>query len=260
MIEVIGIKVKDEMIQYFDPQELDLNKGDLCVVEIEEGVSELGEVLTEIKIISPQEIKGRLRKVVRKLGKEDLEQLKLNKSKEKEAFMVCLKKIEEMELQMKLVKVEYNFDRSKAIFFFCADNRIDFRDLVKDLAHELKTRIEMRQIGVRDEAKMIGSFGHCGRPLCCATFLKEFSPVSMQMVKVQNLASNPAKLSGACSRLMCCLKYEYNFYKENVKKFPRIGSKIKVNEEMGTVIEANIVKGAYKVKFDDGRETEVQVY
>lgn len=260
MIEVIGIKFKEETIHYFDPQEIDLNKGDLCVVETDEGSSEIGEVATEIKIVSPQEIKGKLKKVIRKLGKEDLDQMKNNKKSERDAFLVCLKKIDQMELQMKLVKVEYNLDCSKAIFYFCAENRIDFRELVKDLAHELKTRIEMRQIGVRDEAKIIGSFGHCGRPLCCATFLKEFSPVSMQMVKVQNLASNPVKLSGACSRLMCCLKYEYNFYRENAKKFPRIGSKAKVGEIMGTVMEVNIIKGTYKVKFEDGKESEVQVY
>ncbi|OIN96701.1 hypothetical protein AUJ66_05510 [Candidatus Desantisbacteria bacterium CG1_02_38_46] len=260
MAEVIGIKLKEELTQYFDPQGLDLNKGDLCIVEGEEDSSEIGEVFTEIKIISPQEVRGKLKKVLRKLGKEDIEQLKMNKIKEKESFALCLKKIKEIELQMKLVKVEYNFDRSKAIFYFCSDDRIDFRELVKDLAHELKTRIEMRQIGVRDKAKMIGSFGHCGRPLCCMTFLKEFSPVSMQTVKVQNLASNPSKLSGVCGRLMCCLKYEYNFYRENTKKFPRVGTRAKVKEEIGIVSDVNIIKGTYKVKFEDGREVEVQVY
>jgi cell fate regulator YaaT (PSP1 superfamily) len=260
MAEVVGIKLKEEMVQYFDPQGLDLNKGDLCITEGEEGSSEIGEVITEIKIITPQEVHGKLKRVLRKLGKEDLEQLKLNKIKEKDVFRLCQRKIKEAELDMKLIKVEYNFDRSKAIFYFCSENRIDFRELVKDLAHEMRTRIEMRQIGVRDEAKMIGSFGHCGRSLCCATFLKEFSPVSMQMVKVQNLASNPSKLSGACGRLMCCLKYEYNFYRENSKKFPRIGTKTKVKDETGIVNEVNIVKGTYKVKFEDGREVDVQVY
>jgi len=259
MTEIIGVKLREELIQYFDPQGFDLNKGDLCIVEGEEGSSEIGEVFTEIKIISPQEVRGKLKKVLRKLGKEDLEQVKLNKTKEKEAFVLCLRKIKEAELPMKLAKVEYNFDCSKAIFYFCSDGRIDFRELVKDLAHELKARIEMCQIGVRDEAKMVGSFGHCGRALCCMTFLKEFSPVSMQMVKVQNLASNPSKLSGTCGRLMCCLKYEYNFYKENSKKFPRIGARAKVKEEIGIVNEVNIVKGSYKVKFEDGREVEVQV-
>ena len=260
MAEVIGIKLKEELIQYFDPQGLDLNKGDLCIVEGEEDSSEIGEVFTEIRIISPQEIRGKSKKVIRKLTKEDMEQLKLNKIREKEVFALCRKKLKEMELQMKLVDVEYNFDCSKAIFYFCSEGRVDFRELVKDLAHELKTRIEMRQIGVRDEAKMIGSFGHCGRPLCCMKFLKEFSPVSMQMVKVQNLASNPTKLSGVCGRLMCCLKYEYDFYKENIKKFPRIGTRAKVKEEIGIVNEVNIIKGIYKVKFEDGREVEVQVY
>jgi len=260
VVEVIGIKLKEELVQHFDPQGLDLNKGDLCIVEGEEDSSEIGEVFTEIKIVSPQEIRGKLKKVLRKLGREDLEQLKANKIREKEAFTLCLKKIKEMKLQMKLVKVEYNFDCSKAIFYFCSEDRIDFRELVKDLAHELRTRIEMKQIGVRDEAKMIGSFGHCGRPLCCMTFLKEFSPVSMQIVKVQNLASNPSKLSGACGRLMCCLKYEYNFYRENSKKFPRVGTRAKVKEEIGIVSEVNIIKGTYKVKFEDGREVEVQVY
>lgn len=260
MAEVIGIKLKEELVQHFDPQGLDLNKGDLCIVEGEEDSYEIGEVFTEIKIISGQEIHGKLKKVLRKLGKEDLEQLKHNKVNEKEAFVLCLRKIKEAELQMKLVRVEYNFDRSKAIFYFCSEGRVDFRELVKDLAHELKTRIEMRQIGVRDEAKMVGSFGHCGRSLCCMSFLKEFSPVSMHMVKVQNLASNPSKLSGACGRLMCCLKYEFTFYKENSKKFPRVGTKAKVKEEIGIVSEVNIVKGTYKVKLEDGREAEVQVY
>lgn len=260
MSEVVGIKLKDELVQYFDPQGIDLNKGDLCIVEGEEGSSETGTVFTDIRIVSSQEVRGRIKNVLRKLSKEDLEQIKINRKKAKDAFTVCKMAIRNRELPMKLIKVEYKFDRSKAVFYFYSEGRVDFRELVKDLAHELKTRIEMRQVGVRDEAKMIGDFGHCGRSLCCKTFLKEFNPISMQMVKAQNLASNPAKLSGTCGRLMCCLSYEYNFYKEMSKKFPRMGTKAKVKDEVGTVKEVNIIKGTYKVKFEDGRETEVQVY
>jgi len=259
MAEIVGIKVRD-MVQYFDPQGLDLNKGDLCIIEGEGDSEEIGEVFTEIRIVSDQEVRSSLKRVLRKLSQEDIEQLKANKEREKEAFSIALRMIKARELPMKLIKVEYNFDRTRAIFYFYSEGRIDFRELVKDLAHELKTRIEMRQIGVRDEAKMVGSFGHCGRPLCCMLFLKEFTPVSMQMVKVQNLSSNPAKLSGACGRLMCCLQYEYKFYKEMAKKFPRVGTRAKVKEEIGFVSEINITKGTYKVKFEDGREVEVQVY
>ena len=261
MTEVIGVKFKDELVRYFDPQGLDLNKGDVCILEgDEDGSSEIGKIFTEIRMVNPGEIKGRLKKVLRKLSHEDLEQMKKNKEREKQAFLVCLKAVKDRELPMKLIKVEYKFDSSKATFYFYSEGRVDFRELVKYLAHELRTRIEMHQVGVRDEAKMMGGYGHCGRPLCCITFLKEFNPISMQMVKVQNLASNPSKLSGSCGRLMCCLNYEYDIYREMFRKFPRIGSKVKVKEETGTVTDVNIVKGAYKVKFDDGREIEVKVY
>jgi len=261
MAELIGVKFKDELVRYFDPQGIDLNKGDLCIVEgEEEGSSEIGNVSTEIRIVSANEIKGRLKKVLRKLSQEDIEQMKINKGREKNAFLVCQKAIKNRDLPMKLIKVEYKFDHSKATFSFYSEGRIDFRELVKDLAHELRTRIEMHQVGVRDEARMVGGYGHCGRPLCCITFLKEFNPISMQMVKVQNLASNPSKLSGSCGRLMCCLNYEYNIYREMFKKFPKIGTKAKAEEEVGTVVEVNIMKGIYKVKLADGREVEVKVY
>ena len=259
MAEIIGVKIKD-IVQYYDPQGIDLNKQDLCIVEGENDSQEIGEVFNAIRIVSTQEIKGPLKKVLRKLTKEDIAQLKNNRVKEKESFGVCQRMIKAREMPMKLIKVEYNFDRSKATFFYYSEGRVDFRELVKDLAHELKTRVEMRQIGVRDEARMIGSFGHCGRPLCCMMFLKEFTPVSMQMVKAQNLTSNPAKLSGTCGRLMCCLQYEYKFYKEMAKRFPKPGTRAKVKEEIGFVSEVNISKGTYKVKLEDGREVEVQVY
>jgi cell fate regulator YaaT (PSP1 superfamily) len=189
--------------------------------------------------------------VIRIATPEDHAQLKENEEKSKKAFEICLQKIKQHQLEMKLVDVEYTFDRSKIIFYFTADGRIDFRELVKDLAAVFKTRIELRQIGVRDEAKMLGGLGPCGRPLCCATFLGEFEPVSIKMAKEQNLSLNPAKISGICSRLMCCLKYESTSYRDAKSDLPLVGGKVRIDGAEGTILETYPVKESVLVQFEN---------
>jgi cell fate regulator YaaT (PSP1 superfamily) len=257
MVEVVGVRFKESgKVYYFNPQGLDLNLGDFCIVEIEKGLG-FGEVVAETKMLGEKEVIQPLRKVLRKANEEDYAQLKENKKKEREARALCLKKIENLELGMKLVRAKYNFDRSKIVFYFTADSRVDFRELVKELAHNLKVRIELRQIGVRDEAKMLGGFGSCGHPLCCAAFLKNFEPVSLRMVKEQNLALDSFKLSGLCGRLRCCLKYEYEAYKKMRKGLPKAGQKVKIKKKSGKVIEVNILKKTAILEFEDGKRKEV---
>ena len=198
-----------------------------------------------------------LKKVLRLATAEDEVQLRENNEKEQKAFGICLEKIAKHNLEMKLVDVEYTFDRSKIIFYFTADGRVDFRELVKDLATVFKTRIELRQIGVRDEAKMLGGLGPCGRPLCCATFLGEFEPVSIKMAKEQNLSLNPVKISGICSRLMCCLRYESSSYRDNKADLPLTGSRVRVDGKEGKIVETNQAKESLVVRFDDGSRKEV---
>ena len=208
MIKVVGVRFKKAgKIYYFDPSDLNVKKGDFVVVETARGI-EFGECVIGIKEILETDIVAPLKSVIRIAEEEDINKHKDNKVKEKDALEICLKKIEEHGLNMKLIDVEYTFDNNKVIFYFTADGRVDFRELVKDLATIFKTRIELRQIGVRDEAKMLGGLGPCGRPLCCSTFLGDFASVSIKMAKEQNLSLNPTKISGICGRLMCCLNYE----------------------------------------------------
>lgn len=211
---VIGVRFKPAgKIYYFDPDNYEITGNDKVIVETARGI-EFGHVVVGPREINENEIVQPLKKVLRVASGEDVEQVKVNEAKEKEAFQVCLDKIIEHNLPMKLIEVEYTFDNSKIIFFFTAEGRVDFRELVKDLASVFRTRIELRQIGVRDEAKMLGGIGACGRVLCCHSFLGDFDPVSIKMAKEQSLSLNPAKISGICGRLMCCLKYENDVYVE----------------------------------------------
>lgn len=256
MITVVGVRFKKAgKIYYFDPDEFDINKDDYVVVETARGV-EFGHVIVGPKQVTEEEIVPPLKKVLRVAEEEDFIIHQNNKDKAQEAFKICQQKIEEHNLEMKLVDVEYTFDNNKVIFYFTADGRVDFRELVKDLAAIFKTRIELRQIGVRDEAKMIGGLGPCGKPVCCTTFLGEFEPVSIKMAKEQSLSLNPTKISGLCGRLMCCLKYEQETYEKLLEKMPTVGTIVITPEGKGTIIDTytllEMVK--VKVKLDDDSE------
>ena len=219
------------------------------VVETARGV-ELCEVWLENRTVEEAELVQPLRKVLRAATKEDLATAERNIERAKDAFAVCEKKIAAHKLDMKLIDAEYAFDGSKLLFYFTADGRVDFRDLVKDLASVFRIRIELRQIGVRDEAKMYGGLGVCGRPLCCASFLDDFHPVSIKMAKEQGLSLNPTKISGNCSRLMCCLKYEQEAYEDLIRKSPRVDSIVQTPNGVGTIMEVNLLKQQCKVRFD----------
>lgn len=260
MYTVVGISFKKAgKIYYFDPGIIDLKVDDNVIVETARGI-EFGEVVQEIKEVTEDEIVSPLKKVIRKAIDEDIEKNKENKDLEKQAFFICQKKIEKHELPMKLIDVEYTFDHNKIIFYFTADGRVDFRELVKDLARVFKTRIELRQIGVRDEAKMIGGLGICGRPLCCATFLREFDPISIKMAKKQELSLNPAKISGVCGRLMCCLKYESRTYRKLKEEMPDVGETVELDEiGEGEIVERNLVKKTVIVDVGDGEHIEVDL-
>ena len=254
MIKVVGVRFKKAgKIYYFDPADMDIQKDTYVVVETARGI-EFGECVIGIKEISEDDIVAPLKSVLRIATEEDINKHFKNKDKEKDAFDICLKKIQEHGLTMKLIDVEYTFDNNKVIFYFTADGRVDFRELVKDLATIFKTRIELRQIGVRDEAKMLGGLGPCGRTLCCSTFLGDFASVSIKMAKEQNLSLNPTKISGICGRLMCCLNYEQSTYEDIRKRMPKVGSIVKTNEGTGEVFSNNIVKESVKVKLRKGEE------
>ena len=260
MIKVVGIRFKKAgKIYYFSPGELNINKGDYLVVETARGI-EFGECIIGPKEINEEDIVLPLKDVIRVADENDIKKHKENKNKEKEAFDICLKKIEEHGLVMKLIDVEYTFDNNKVIFYFTAEGRVDFRELVKDLATIFKTRIELRQIGVRDEAKMLGGLGPCGRSMCCSTFLGDFTSVSIKMAKEQNLSLNPTKISGICGRLMCCLNYEQSTYEEIRKRLPKVGSKVKTRSGVGEVISNNTVKESIKVKLKKGDEEYVEEF
>ena len=248
MVTVIGVRFKKAgKIYYFSPSDLDIKKGDFVVVETARGI-EFGECVIGIRQIKEEDIVSPLKNVIRKAEDEDIERNRENKAKEKEAFNICMEKIIKHGLDMKLIDVEYTFDNNKVIFYFTAEGRVDFRELVKDLASVFRTRIELRQIGVRDEAKMKGGLGPCGRPLCCSTFLGEFVPVSIKMAKEQNLSLNPTKISGICGRLMCCLNYEQQNYEEIRKKLPKVGSIVETPYGEGEVISNSVIKESVKVK------------
>lgn len=254
MIKVVGVRFKKAgKIYYFDPKELHIEKENFVVVETARGI-EFGECVIGIKEISEDDIVAPLKSVIRVAQKEDIDKHKENKIREKDALSICLSKIEDHKLNMKLIDVEYTFDNNKVIFYFTADGRVDFRELVKDLATIFKTRIELRQIGVRDEAKMLGGLGPCGRPMCCSTFLGDFTSVSIKMAKEQNLSLNPTKISGICGRLMCCLNYEQSTYEDIRKRLPKIGSIVETEEGIGEVVNNNTVKEIVKVKIKRGDE------
>ena len=254
MIKVVGVRFKKAgKIYYFDPADMNIQKDTYVVVETARGI-EFGECVIGIKEISEKDIVAPLKSVLRIATEEDINKHFKNKDKEKDAFDICLKKIQEHELTMKLIDVEYTFDNNKVIFYFTADGRVDFRELVKDLATIFKTRIELRQIGVRDEAKMLGGLGPCGRPMCCSTFLGDFASVSIKMAKEQNLSLNPTKISGICGRLMCCLNYEQSTYEDIRKRMPKVGSIVKTSEGTGEVFSNNIVKESVKVKLKKAEE------
>ena len=233
MIKVIGVRFRTAgKIYFFDPKDFDIKRGDHVIVETARGI-EFGTVMSGVKEVEDEKVIQPLKPVLRVANQKDIEQEAENKVKEKEAFRLCLEKIREHELDMKLIDAEYTFDNNKVLFYFTADGRIDFRELVNDFASVFKTRIELRQIGVRDEAKMLGGIGFCGRPLCCHTFLGDFAPVSIKMAKEQNLSLNPSKISGICGRLLCCLKYENDVYVENRK----CGCKVKHLDALDNIDE-----------------------
>lgn len=260
MIKVIGVRFKKAgKIYYFSPAEFQIKKGDYVIVETARGI-EFGECVIGLKEIKEEEIVSPLKSVIRIADEKDILKHKENKEKEKEALDICLNKIQEHKLDMKLIDVEYTFDNHKVIFYFTADGRIDFRELVKDLATIFKTRIELRQIGVRDEAKMLGGLGPCGRSLCCSTFLGDFASVSIKMAKEQNLSLNPTKISGICGRLMCCLNYEQTTYEDIRKRLPRVGSIVRTDNGDGEVIGNSIVKEIVKVKIKKGDEEVIEEF
>lgn len=242
----------------FNAGTLELKPGDRVVVETERG-SGLGTVVTVPREVPEEQLAAPLAQVRRLLGLEDDRTLQHHARREKEARDFCIRRIKERGLDMKLVRVEYLFDGSKAIFYFTADGRIDFRELVKDLAHTFHTRIEMRQIGVRDEAKMVGGLGVCGRELCCASFLRDFQPVSVKMAKEQNLALNPNKISGQCGRLLCCLDYEYETYCSLRKNYPKSGKHVRTAQVNGTVEKINLLTGELTLRQGDGKQVAVRV-
>lgn len=260
MTNIVGVRFKPVgKVYHFNPGELSIAKGDWVVVETARGV-ELGEVVVAKHEIAEQSINKPLKNVIRTATQEDIQRHEENRKKEKEAFSVCVEKIKKHKLEMKLVEVEYTFDGSKILFYFTADGRIDFRELVKDLATVFKTRIELRQIGVRDESKTVGSIGICGRSLCCSQFLGEFEPVSIKMAKEQGLSLNPTKISGACGRLMCCLNYEQEAYEKLLKVTPRQGAIVETPAGRGTVEYVSLLKGLLKVRIDSEKETALQEF
>lgn len=231
-------------------------EGDYVILEHDRGI-DYGVVMPSVKEAAQREHKELLKKIVRLATSDDLKQIEENRKKAKEAFTTCLKKIEEHKLEMKLVEAEYSFDRSKIIFYFTADGRVDFRNLVKDLAKIFKARIELRQIGPRDEAKLFGGFGPCGRELCCVKFLKDFEPVTVKMVKEEGLPLNRPKVSGLCDRLMCCLSFEYETYKLLSAGLPREGERINTPQGKGKVISVNVFKRTASVELEDGSQIEM---
>ena len=250
MSEVVGVRFKEVgKVYYFDPDGFKLKKGDRVIVETARGV-ECGEIAMDNRDVSDDEIVKPLKKLLRVATKEDLDKVAENKKKEKSAFEICEKKIAKHNLDMKLVDIEYTFDNSKILFYFTADGRVDFRELVKDLAGVFHTRIELRQIGVRDESKMLGGIGICGRPFCCGTFLGDFQPVTVKMAKEQGLSLNPTKISGTCGRLMCCLKYEQDAYEHLLRITPKIGAIVETPEGRGRVVDMNLLRGNLKIQLD----------
>lgn len=255
MIEVIGVRFKEAgKIYYFDPNEFDIKLDDHVIVETVRGI-EFGKVVIVNKLVDIDDVVLPLKKVMRIANEEDEQNVEENERLAEKALRVCSSKIIQHRLDMNLVDVEYTFDRNKVIFYFTAEGRIDFRDLVKDLAAQFKTRIELRQIGVRDEAKLLGGIGPCGRMLCCSTFLGDFDPVSIKMAKDQSLSLNPAKISGICGRLMCCLKYENDNYEDAKKTLPDLGEEINTNYGLGKVVGLNLLEALIQIEIYENDTT-----
>ena len=260
MIEVVSIKFKNRgKCYFFSPNGLNIRTGDRVIVETSKGL-EIADCIRGNHSVMDTAVVQPLRPVQRIATKDDLRVAQLNVQREKEAFEICQKKIAEHGLDMKLVDVECNFEGTKTMFFFTSDGRVDFRELVKDLAGIFRNRIELRQIGVRDEAKMIGGIGICGRPYCCSQFLDDFQPVSTKMAKVQSLSLNPAKISGSCGRLMCCLRYEQEAYEELIKKVPKQGAFVETKDGFGTAVQVNLLRQTVKVRLDDDGDDSLHVY
>ena len=262
MAKVIGVRFRSAgKIYYFDPKDLPVEEGQNVIVETARGI-EFGHVYTGPKDVEDDKVVQPLKTVIRIATPEDEDKALKNKEKEKKAFDICLEKITKHQLQMKLIDVEYTFDNNKILFYFTADGRIDFRELVKDLASVFKTRIELRQIGVRDETKLRGGIGICGRSLCCSSYLSEFIPVSIKMAKEQNLSLNPTKISGVCGRLMCCLKYEENTYEWLNSKLPNVGDRVSTEDGFkGEVSSVNVLRQQVKVIITmDNDEKEIREY
>ena len=260
MANIIGVRFKKAgKIYFFDPDGKQVEAGEHVIVETSMGM-EYGEVVIANRQLPQEKIVAPLKKIIRVATKQDAKQNTENKKQEKEAFKLCEKKIKEHNLPMKLMDVEFKFDKSKILFFFTADNRIDFRELVRDLAAIYKTRIELRQIGVRDEVRRLGGNGVCGRELCCCSFLGNFATVSIKMAKEQNVSLNPSKVSGNCGRLMCCLQYEQNAYEDKLKRLPKIGAIVKTADGEGEVCGLETLKEIVKVKLKDGDETFFRKY
>lgn len=248
MVKVVGVKFKTAgKVYYFDPGDLHVEIGTNVIVETARGM-EFGTVNMTEKEVHPSEIVSPLKKIIRIADEKDYKRHKENVQKKEKALKLCQEKVDKHKLEMKLIDVEYTFDNSKIIFYFTADGRVDFRELVKDLAGVFKMRIELRQIGVRDEAKMVGGIGTCGRSLCCHSWLSEFEPVSIKMAKVQNLSLNPTKISGICGRLMCCLKYENDVYCELKKGMPDVGERVKTPDGFAVVVETNLLENKVKTR------------
>lgn len=261
MVKVIGVRFRTAgKIYFFDPGRLNIKKGDHVIVETARGI-EYGTVVGGIREVEDEKVIQPLKPVLRIATQKDNEQEAANKEKEKDAFKICLEKIQKHSLDMKLIDAEYTFDNNKVLFYFTADGRIDFRELVKDLASVFKTRIELRQIGVRDETKIVGGIGICGRALCCHTYLSEFIPVSIKMAKEQNLSLNPTKISGVCGRLMCCLKNEEETYEDLNRRLPNVGDYVTTDDGFkGTVHSVNVLRQLVKVIIEKDDEKEIQEY
>ena len=260
MIEVIGVRFKNRgKVYYFSPNGLKVEEGQRVVVETAKGL-ELADCAQGNHYVLEGRVVEPLRPLVRLATADDLRVAEINKAREKEAFDICLKKIAAHKLEMKLVDVECSFEGNKILFFFTADGRVDFRELVKDLASVFRSRIELRQIGVRDEAKMLGGIGICGRPFCCSQFLDEFQPVSTKMAKLQSMSLNPAKISGSCGRLMCCLRYEQEAYEDLVKKVPKQGAFVETKDGYGTAVQVNLLRQTVKVKLDNDTDDTLRLF
>ena len=261
MAKVVGVRFRNVgKMYYFDPKDYNIKRGDHVIVETTRGM-EYGRVVMDPKEVGEKELVHPLKEVIRPATQEDQERESRNREKEKEALKICRQKIREHKLDMKLIDAEYTFDNNKVLFYFTADGRIDFRMLVKDLASIFKTRIELRQIGVRDETKILGGIGICGRGLCCHTYLTDFVPVSIKMAKEQNLSLNQTKISGVCGRLMCCLKYEQDTYEELNKKLPSTGDQVTLPDgSLGTVHSVNVLRQLVMVVTEENDEKEITEY